>query len=283
MDQLARMLADKLRAPPFANIIVENRSGAGGRIAAEAFKGMPADGSALLFTPASPMVIYPHIYRKLGYRPLEDMVPMTSLHVTKLGLIVGPGAPVKTLTEYLAWLKRAPQNAVYGSPGACTMSHFLGSMFARATGVALTHVPYRGGAPMSQDLLGGQVPAAFQPIGFDSVERHRGGKLTVLAVAEPKRSQQLPDVPTFAELGFEGLVVNEWFGLFAPAGTSAATVQAISQRARTAMQQPDIVTWLERGQADALTSTPEELGARLRSDLQRWGQIVEDSGFQAEE
>ena len=179
--------------------------------------------------------------------------------------------------------KRAPQNAVYGSPGAGTMPHFLGSMFARATGVALTHVPYRGGAPMSQDLLGGQVPAAFQPIGFDSVERHRGGKLTVLAVAEPKRSQPLPDVPSFAELGFEGLVVNEWFGLFAPAGTSAATVQLISQRARTAMQQPDIVTWLERGQAGALTSTPEELGARLRSDLQRWGQIVKDSGFQAEE
>ncbi len=283
MDPLVRMLADRLRGKTLSSVIVENRTGAGGRLAIEAARTAPADGTALLFTPESPMVIFPQIYKKLSYDPVKDFIPLTTVFVTKMGLLVGPGAPVKSVAEYLAWVKQDPKRAVYGSPGAGTMPHFLGTMFARAVGVPLTHVAYRGGAALSQDLLAGQLPAAFQPIGFDSVDRHRSGKLRVLAIADSARTKQLPDVPTFAELGHKGLQLNEWFGLFVPANTPAETVRALTAQVHAAMREPDIQAWLEHGQAEMLLTSGDEMAARMRSASADWARIVRETGYSAEE
>ncbi len=283
MDPLVRMLADKLRGKYAKAMIVENRAGAGGRIAIEAARTSPGDGATLLFTPESPMVIFPHIYKKLAYDPVKDFMPVTTIFSIKMGLVVGPGAPVKTLAEYLAWVKQDPKRAVYGSPGAGTMPHFLGAMFARATEVPFTHIAYRGGAPMALELMGGQLPAAFQPIGFDSVDRHKNGRLRVLAIAENARTKQLPEVPTFAELGYKTLLFNEWFGLFVPAATPPDTVRSLAAQVHAAMREPDIQAWLENGQADMLLSTPEEMASRVRGGSAEWSRIVRETGYSPEE
>lgn len=283
MDPLVRMLADKLRGKYLASMLVENRTGAGGRLAVEAVRAAPADGATVLFTPESPMLIFPHIFRKLSYEPARDFTPVTTLLTLKMGMVAGPAAPVKSMAEYLAWVKQDPKNAVYGSPGAGTMPHFLGAMFARATGLPLTHVAYRGGAALAQDLLGGQLPVAFQPIAMDSVERHVAGKLRVLALAERERTRRLPDVPTFAELGHKHLVLNEWFGLFVPSGTPGEQVRQLVQHTHQAMREPDIQAWVERGQADLLLVSGDDMAARMRSGSAEWARIVRETGYTPEE
>lgn len=284
LDPLARMVADKLRGSYLPSMIVENRAGAGGRIAVESLKRSPKDGSQFLITPASPLVLAPFTQKQLPYDPLADFSPVSTLLNYRLGLQVGPGAPgVTTMAEYLAFVRKKPENGAFGTPGIGSMQHFLGSMFSRDAGVAMTHVPYRGAPVLYQELLAGLVPAVFTPIGGDAMQRHKAGITRILAIASPTRARELPDVPTFLELGFKNLVLSEWIGAFVPAGTPPEAVTRLGTQLKAAMTSPQIIDWCSLGGMEPTSSTAAELRQHMVSDLSFWKQEVPRSGFVAME
>lgn len=279
LDTIARRLAEKLRGSYAANVIVENKAGAGGRIAVASVKAAAADGTTVLLTPASTMVIYPHVYKDLGYSPTKDFLPVTTVSSVKLGLVVGPGVTARTLAEYLRWIKEDPKRAVYASPGAGTMPHFLGSVFARAASAELQHVPYKGAAPARQDLLGGQIPAYMGIIGNDVIVDHRAGRVRVLAIADPARSDILPDVPTFVEQGFKDVTAQEWLAMFVPARTPAAVVSALGEQVRAALKQEDLAKLLA---SNAMTPGGDDAAVfsrQIESELTGWAAVIKATGF----
>ena len=281
-DNFARRLAERLRGAYATNLIVENRVGAGGRIAVSALKGAVPDGTTLLLTPASMMVLFPLIYNNLGYDPVNDFVPVGTLSSVRLGLIVGNQVPARNLAEYVAWAKQTRDRAVYASPGAGTMPHFLGSMFDIATGLGLQHVPYKGAAPARQDLLGGQIPAYMGIIGSDIIQDHRAGRIRVLAVADPQRSISLQDIPTFVEQGFKDVVAQEWLGLFLPAKTPAAVADALGTQVRVALRHEDLTNPITNYAMVPGGEDGVALGRRVKEEQGRWAAAVKASGFTPE-
>jgi tripartite-type tricarboxylate transporter receptor subunit TctC len=279
LDPFARILADKLRGAYLPNVIVENHPGAGGRIALESLKRAPKDGSYLIITPASALVLAPYTTRQVPYDPLADFEPVTTVLVYRMGLQVGPGAPgVKTVADYVAWVRKNPGKATFGTPGTGTMQQFLGEMFQRDAGVSLQDIPYRGAPPLYQDLISGQIPAVFTPIGGDSIERDKAGTTKILAIASPARARELPDVPTFAELGYKDLVLSEWIGVFVPAGTPPQVIDRLGAEIKRALATPEMTTWASTGQLIA-TSTPAELRERLVNELGYWKRVVAEFGY----
>jgi tripartite-type tricarboxylate transporter receptor subunit TctC len=283
VDLIARQIAERLRGVYAPAVIVENKAGAGGRLALEAIKQAPPDGSAIMMTPASPVTLYPHIYRKLAYDPVADLAPLTTTHSLKMALIAGPSNPAKALTDYLAWAKNDEKNRFYATPAAGSVPHFIGVMLARTSGVKLVPVHYRGSAPAWQDLLGGHVPCYFSPFGNEAIARHKSGEARVLAVTGAARTKALPDVSTFAEAGFKDIVIEEWFGLFAPAKTRPDTLAMLEQALRVALQSREFVEFLANYQSEPQICTPAEFTARIRSELDGWAPIVQASGFTADE
>ena len=283
IDPVARVLAEKLRGGLWANVIVDNRAGAGGRIAIDALKSAPPDGATLLLTPASTLTLYPHVFRKLGYKPTEDLVPVSQAFSFQMGLIAGPANPAKNLKDYVAWVKRSPNNAMYATPALGNVPHFLASMFEKAAGIDLQPVAYKGSAPIWTDLLGGQIPSYFSPIGNDAISRHREGKARILAIADQSRSRFLPDVPTFAESGYPSIVIDEWFGFFAPSRTPAALVEAQNAALRSALRDPEVAGYLERYLAEPQPSSAAALAERIKSETPRWAAVVKASGFTPED
>jgi tripartite-type tricarboxylate transporter receptor subunit TctC len=282
-DATARALADLLRGRYAATVIVENKPGAGGRFAVEAVKAAAPDGTTMLFTPAGPMVLYPHVYKRLGYDPLADFLPVSATHSIQMGCTVGASVPATTWKEYLDWAKKDPLNASYGTGGAGTMPHFIGMLLARQSGVELNHVPYRGGGPLLTDLIGGQLPAACAPIGQTLIPPHRSGQIRILGVADGQRMKSLPEVPTYTELGYKELDLDEWMGIFLPAKTPRPIVEALNGALRAAMANAAMVPVLELYQSEAQTSTAADFTARVKHDLEHWRKIVKQTGFVPEE
>ncbi len=280
-DTVARRLADKLRGKIAANVLVENRPGAGGQLAVTALKSFPADGSTLLFTPPAPFAIYPFTYKKLAYAP-EDVVPVSLVCNFAFAIAVGPAVPasVRSLKEFLDWARQNPTMANFGSPAAGAPPHLVASMLSLNAGVPLTHVPYRGDAPGLQDLMGGQVSAYSSTLG-SFMPHLRSGKMRLLAVSGPARSPFAPDTPTYREQGFP-IDITEWFGLFAPAGTPAAAVQQIAATVREAVAQPDFVKSLADFGMAAHATTPTALSNQLRQETEFWRNEVRRIGFTAE-
>jgi tripartite-type tricarboxylate transporter receptor subunit TctC len=283
-DFVARPLAEKLRGKYAPNVLVEARTGAGGRIAVEYVKRAAPDGLTILQIPSSPMVLYPNTYRKLNYDPLADFVPVGTTVTYAFSITAGPGLPaeIKTLADYLKWARANPKLASYGVPAAGSALHFVGMMLAKESGVELTSVAYRGGAPLLQDVMGGQVPISINVIG--EVAPHiRSGKLRSLGVTSGQRSPFLPDVPTLAEQGFKDIVVQEWLGWFVPARTPADQVQKLSALIRENLQSPEMVESLAKNSLQPITQSPEEFARMVRADLARWTPVVKASGFTAED
>ena len=221
-DTVARRVAEKWGGSAFSKNagVVENKPGAGGRIALETLKAAPADGSVLALAQVSAIANYPHIYSKMNYTD-KDFAPVSIAAIMHHGLAVGPMVPasVKNVKDFLAWAKANPKDASYGSPGAGSTPHFLGALLGINSGVDLRHVPYRGSIPGVTDVVGGQVAAMVTPHG-DFIANYKAGKLRILATSGPKRSIYVPDVPTFAEQGFDdpAFAVRAWIALLAPAG-----------------------------------------------------------------
>jgi tripartite-type tricarboxylate transporter receptor subunit TctC len=277
LDSLARQVAEKLRVSLNQPVIVENRVGAAGRLAAEFVKGQPGDGMTLLMTPLANMVTMPHSHKGLRYDPFADFAPVSHVANFQLAFAVGPAVPSQNLRDYVALVKTDPKAGNYASAAAGSIPHFLGVMFARTAGIEMTHVPYKGTAPALTDLVGGQIAAAVMTVP-DIAQLQRAGKVRALAVAGAKRSEALPDVPTFREQGFD-LEGTGWYAVFAPAATPKETVDRLSRLIAQATQSPDLRAWIEKGGMEATGTTPAQLAAIVRADYDRWGPVIKASGF----
>ena len=284
-DSVARRVGEKMAGSAYAKNagVVENKPGAGGRIALESLKASPADGSTLAVSPFSCTSIYPHIYSKLSYDPFKDFVPVSIGAVMHHGLAVGPLVPanVKTVKDYLAWAKANPKDASYGSPAAGSTPHFIGALLGINNGVELKHVPYRGSVPGVTDVVGGQIASMVTPSG-DFIANHKAGKLRLIATSGRQRSPFSPEVATFAEQGFPELTTEEWFGFFAPARTSAPVLAAANAAINAAIKDKVVVDSLAVVGLIAQGSTAEEMAASQKAEYDRWGPLVKKIGFTAE-
>lgn len=283
-DVLARIVAEKLRGGYAPSVIVENRVGASGRVGVEAVKNAEADGSTLLFTPDFLITVYPHSFRKLAYDPVADLAPVAIVARSQLALAAGAALPadVRTASDYVAWAKANPKNAFFATTSAGGTPHFVGVMLARAGGVALSPVHYKGGAPALQDLLGGQIPVSINPVG-ELLPYVKSGKIRVLATTGPQRSSFLPDVPTMVEAGYRDVVVQAWLGFLAPARTPQQTVAKLASAIEAAANSPDVTQNMEKFGMQAAPSGPSAFAATIKADIERWGPIVKASGFTAED
>ncbi len=283
-DVAARTLAEKLRGSYPAGIIVENKPGAAARLSVEYVKNAPADGTTMLFTPDFAMTIYPHSFRKLNYDPIKDFAPVATCAKTALAFIVGPSVPdtVKTPADFVTWCKANPKQAAYASTSAGATPHFAGVMFSKAAGLDILHVPYKGGAPALQDLMGGQIASSFNPIG-EVLPQMKSGKLRVLATTGAQRSKFMPDVPTMVESGFKDVVAEVWMGILMPANTPPAAVAKASAAINEALKSQELNETFSKFGMDPFLSTPESFAALIKNDMAMWGPIIKASGFSAED
>ena len=280
-DVMARAVADKMKDTLGQPVIVENRPGAIGRIAADAVKAAAPDGSTIMVMPIGPMAVVPHTYKTLSYDPLKDFAPIGMGSTFQFAVAAGPQSGAKTWGEYVVWAKANPGKSSYATSGAGSLPHFFGLLVARESGIELLHVPYKGSAAYMNELLGGNVPLAVDAIA-DLTEQHRAGKIRILASSGAKRSTAVPDVPTFAELGIKGVEAEGWFGFFAPAKTPKAIIDQLNRSLNQALTSPEIAQRLAGLGLDPATSTPEEFARILAADYAKWGPVVKASGFTAE-
>jgi tripartite-type tricarboxylate transporter receptor subunit TctC len=284
-DTTSRRVGDKLAGSTYTRnpAVVENKTGAGGRIAIEAVKNAAPDGSTLLLSAYSMLLIYPHIYRRLPYDPFKDFAPVAMASVLSHGLAVGPMVPasVKTVKDFVAWCKAHPDRASYASPAAGSTPHFLGALLSLNTGVAMTHVAYRGSVPGVSDLIGGQIAAMFTPHG-DFLANHRAGKLRLLATSGKSRSPFVPEVATFAEQGFPELTVEEWFGFFAPAKTPASVVAAANSAINQSLKDKGLLDSLALQGLLPLGGSSDDMAKDMRRQFDYWGPVVKRIGFTAD-
>ena len=281
LDVAARLLTTAMKdyASPF---IVENRPGASERIALEAVKSSAADGSTLLLTGSSSMAVVPHVYKKLNYDPLQDFTPVTTVCSFPFLLTVGPMVPgqVKTLADFISWGRANPKQATYGTVGAGSLHHFIGVALSRAAGFEFVHVPYQGLAAV-QDLLAGRIAATIFPQGT-TLSYIQSGELRALLTTGTQRSASLPEVPTARELGYPIIEEDDWFGIFVPARTPVETVKTLNTTIRAALKSDDVKAGLAKLSLAPAGDSPEEFARLVKSEFDRWGPIVEASGFRAE-
>jgi tripartite-type tricarboxylate transporter receptor subunit TctC len=284
-DATSRRIGDKLGGTAYSKnaAVVENKPGAGGRIACEVVKAAPADGSTLLLTPYSCTSIYPHIYKNLSYDPFKDLVPVSIAAVMTHALAVGPMVPasVKTVKDFLAWAKANPDKANYGSPAAGSTPHFLAALLGISQQVEMKHVPYRGSLPAVADMIGGQLASTSTPTG-DALANHKAGKVRILATSGAKRTPFTPDVPTYAEQGFPELTTEEWFGFYAPAKTPANVVANANAAINAAIKERSVIDSLALMGLVAQGSTAAEMDRSQKEENLRWGPLVKKVGFTAE-
>lgn len=283
-DVLARIVGEKLRGGYASTVIVENRVGASGRVGVDAVKAAEPDGGTVLFIPDFLFTVYPHSFRRLSYDPLADFAPVAIVARSGLALSAGPALPesARTVRDYVAWARANPKQAFFATTSAGGTPHFIGVMLARDSGVELSPVHYKGGAPALQDLLGGQIPVSVNPVG-EILPYARSGKIRVLATTGAQRSRFLPDTPTMAESGYPQIVVEPWLGFFAPARTPADAVARLSAAIGEAVKAPDTAQSFEKFGNEPMASTPAACAAALKADLERWRPIVKASGFTAED
>jgi tripartite-type tricarboxylate transporter receptor subunit TctC len=279
-DVVARLLADKMRVSLGQNLIIDNKPGAAGRLALAELKRSPPDGSVLIFSPSGAMVIHPWLYANLGYDPAKDFTPIALGSTFDFAVTAGPGAPPGDLKTVLAWMKANPAKANYATSGAGTVPHFAGQLLAQATGVPMTHVAYRGGAPAAQDLIGGQVPLMVDTAS-ETIEHHRAGKVRILAVTGEQRSRALPEVPTLKEAGIN-VTADAFFGLYGPPGMSPEVVARIDKAVADALRMPDVQDRIYALGLVPAHAGPAELAAIQAAHLKRWEMPIKNSGFKAE-
>lgn len=276
-DVLARLIAEAIR-DDFASVTVENRPGAGGRIALAAVKNARPDGQTVIILPSGPMVLFPHVYRKLDYDAVKDFTPVSLLAHFQFGVVAGPASGARTVADMLAKAKADPKTATYGSPGLGTLPHFMGVLMEQSTGVAFTHVPFQGGAPANTALVGGHIGYKFDVVS-ETAELHRGGKVRIIAVTGPHRDPQVPDVPTLKEAGVD-MEATAWFAMYGPAGLPADALARLERAVSAAVKKPAMREKLVSLGYQAVGSSSGELAAAQRADLARWEKPIKATGVQ---
>lgn len=279
-DTLTRLVADKMRVSLGRPVVVENKPGAVGIVANLAVKAAAPDGNTLLMTPLANMVAFPHSYTKLDYDPFKDYAAVAELAAFNLAFGIGSAVPAKTLAEYAALAKSGGTYANFASAAAGSLPHFFGLMFAKAAGLQLTHVPYRGTAAVMQAMMSGEIPAAMLTVA-DWGTLVQSGKGRMMAVSSAQRLPQYPDVPTFRESGYD-IEGSAWYALFAPAGTPQSIVDRLASAAIEAVRQPDVRQKLEPLGLAVTGLGPAEMARILRADYDKWGSVIRASGFTAD-
>lgn len=281
IDIVARLLADKMKDELKANVIVENRAGAGGRIAAELLKSAPADGSTFMITPVVVPVLAPLVFSKLNYNAATDFAPVG--HVCNFGfaVTVPTALPVKNIAELVTWLKANPQKANFGSPAAGSLPHFFGEMLSRDAKADLVHVPFAGGAALLGALVGNQVSAGVDVV-LETLEAHKSGRVRVIGTSGDKRSSVLPDVPTLKEQGHPNMVAQGWFAMYAPAKAPQLAIDAVNRALNKALTHPEVLDRFAKLGLDAGGGSPADLAALERSSTARWAPVVKATGFRAD-
>jgi tripartite-type tricarboxylate transporter receptor subunit TctC len=277
LDAMTRMVSEKMRASLGQNVIVENRPGAGGRIVMDALKVAPADGSVLVMTPLVTVVTAPHVYPDLGYDAFKDFAPVAHAADFVFAYAAGSQVPANSLKEFVQAAKADPALRNYASAAPGSLPHFFSIMFAERAGLELNHVGYRGTAPALSDLIGGQI-ATFMGTISDVAPHHAGGRVKVLATSGDRRAEQMPDVPTFKEQGYD-IEGKGWYAAYAPAGTPKATIDRLSKAMIQALQAPDIKEKLQGYGMEPTGLGPEELARIHRRDFEQWGPVIKASGF----
>ena len=280
-DTLTRLIAERLGVALERPVIVEPRAGAAGRLGVQAVKTAEPDGNTLLATPIAPMAVYQSVYPALDYDPVKDFAPVSQIATFEFGICIDPKIPAGNLPELIAWLKANPDKANFGTPGAGTLPHFFGLMFAKAAGVPLQHIAYKGGTVALTDLMGSRIPIVFLSTN-ELTELHKSGRIRVLATSGAQRSTFLPDIPTFRESGY-AIEGGGWWGFFAPAGTPAATVSKLRGAIATIVQDEDVKARIAQIGLKPTGTSPEEFARIQREDVERWAAPIKASGFRPEQ
>lgn len=277
-DSAVRLLGQAMSAELKQPVVVENKPGAGGRIAAESLKNAKPDGSTIMLAPIVVPVLAPLVFNKLSYDPKTDFMPVAPVANFQFGLSVSATHPAKNVNELMAWFKANPTQANFGSPALGSLPHFFGVMISSNGGQELIHVPFSGGAPLMTALVGNQVSSGIDTI-VDQMEMFRGGKTRILATSGATRSPLLPDVPTFGEAGLKGVEGTGWFAVFAPAKTSQESIQQLNAALNKALAIPDVRERLGKMGFEPTGGTPADLAAMMKRDTERWAPVVKASGF----
>lgn len=281
-DAIARVLADKLKDQLGTNVIVENKAGAGGQLAAQALKAAPADGSVLFLSHDHTITVIPLTVKNPGFDPAQDFVPVAGFATFVNGLALSGGTPAKTYKEYLAWVRENGKGkGTVGVPAPASVPEFLVKVIGQKNGLDLQAAPYRGSAPMMGDMLGNQIAAGVGSVP-DFIENHKAGKIRMVAVIGAKRQAILPEVPTFAELGLAGFEDLPYYGIFAPKGTPKATLDRYSEALAKVIALPEVHDRLTAMGLTVGHMSSEQLGKREHAYSQTWARIIKDSGFQAQ-
>ena len=275
-DLIARVTAQKLSAALGQQMVVDNRAGASGNIAAELVAKAPADGYTLMFANSS-LAISPALYQKLPFDPVKDLIPISMVSSYPFVLTEHPALPVRNVKELVALAKAKPGALAYASAGAGTMSHLAMEQLALRTGIKLTHLPYKGAAPATVGLLSGEAQLAFIVIPVAQVQIN-AAKLRGLGVAAKTRSAVLPQMPTMQEAGVAGNEALQWNGLFAPAKTPQAILDRLHREVVKALATAEVKQRFADEGADPVGSTPSEFAAFFRSEAQKWADVAKRSG-----
>ena len=278
-DVLTRAIAEALRTS-LGTIIIDNKSGASGRIAVETVKNAEPDGYTLVLGPASLMTMFPSAYKKLNYDPFADFVPIINAASFELALCVHSSVPANNLAEFIAWTKTQGDKVNFASYGSGTPSHFLGEMLNRAAGLQMVHVPYKGSTPARQDVMGGSVHAYFDTVG-GAITMLPTGRVKVLATSGAKRSPPLPSIPTFVESGYKDVMASAWFAYYAPAKTPKPIVDKLRAEFLRAVNSRDLRQQLLQNGMYPVGDGPEALVKTMREDTARWAKIMKSTNFTA--
>ena len=276
-DILARMLAEALRED-FGTIVVENKPGAGGRIALNAVKVAKPDGQTVIVLPSGPMVLFPHVYKKLDYDAVNDFTPVSQIARFQFGVVSGPASNVKNVAEMVAKAKMDAGKSSYGTPGAGTLPHFMGVLMEQSAGISLNHVPFQGGAPANNALLGGHIDYKFDVVS-ETAEMHRAGKARIIAVTGSQRDPQVPEVPTLKEAGVN-MEATAWFAMYGPAGLKGEAFTRLEKAMMKITRSPAMKEKMTKLGYEPIGSSSAELAAAQKVDLARWEKPIKATGVQ---
>jgi len=278
-DAVARILAEKLKDELGIPVVVENKPGAGGQLAAQALKAAPADGTVLFLSHDHTISILPLVVKNPGYEPSKDFAPVAGFATFVNAYAVSGGTPAKTFSEYVAWVKTQGGKGAVGIPAPASTPEFLVKVVGDKFKLDLVSAPYRGSAPMMADMLGNQIAAGVGSVP-DFIENHKAGKVRVVAVLGAKRQAALPDVPTFAELGLSGLEDMPYYGIFAPAGTPQATINHFGAALSKVLAMSDVHDQLTKMGLTVGYMNSHQLEQRERAYTLVWTKLIKNSGFQ---
>ena len=275
-DAIARAVTKPLSERLQQSIVVVNLPGGGGNIAAAKAAKSPADGYTLYIGNNATITLNTLVYKALTFDPLADLAPVALIGESHAALVVNPSLPVQNVAELIAYARARPGQLNFASTGTGGVSHLAGELLKSANGVKMTHVPYKGTAPATTDLVGGQIQLMFNDAATSFIKAE---KLRALGVTGTKRQPQLPDVPTLAEAGVPGYETYAWFGIFVPTGTPAAVITRLNRELVQITQDPAMQKWAQSQQAEAISSSPEEATAYIRRDLAKWTRVVKEVGL----